>query len=226
MRSCSARYEAGVRRWWGAVAPRFAGRRVLGVGGRVRVGWVGRPVRRVSGTRVCRSRRFRSSIRVHARTGGGNRRGGSDCPDRLVLRRPNVSCGGRERSFWCHNRGTDTHHRDARVVSVARPVPSSIFDRSPTLSCGRRRCIPRSDHKTICGQSHWRSPDHPESQPPQSQKRRSGLRDRREPRFELGMRCSHHRWWYRVRPDRRPSAADTDRTILIRGWEVSDPLSP
>ena len=209
----------------GGVAPKFVVRRVLGVGDRVRVGLVGRPVRRVSGTRVCRIGRLRSSIRVHGGRGGGIRRGGSDFPGRLVLRRPNVSCGGHVRSFWCHNRGTGSHHPDARVVSVARPVPASIFDRSPTLWCGRRRHIRPEGHRQVFGRSHWRSPDHPVSQPPRSQSSRSTLPDRRGPRFESDRKRVHHQSWHIVRSDRRPSAADTDRRSPIQDSPVCRPPS-
>jgi hypothetical protein len=52
------------------------------------------------------------------------------------------------------------------------------------------------------------------------------LPDRRGPRSELGMRCSHHRWWHTVRADRRPTVADTGRRSPIRDWVGSDPPSP
>ncbi len=50
------------------------------------------------------------------------------------------------------------------------------------------------------------------------------IRDRRGPRSGSEPNRSHHRWWNTVRPVRRPSAVDTGRRCLIRGWVGSDPL--
>ena len=188
---------------------------------------MGGSVRRVSGIRVCRIGRLRSSIRVHARNGGGNHRGGSDCPDRLVLHRPNVACGGRGAILGTDIPATDSLRPDARAGDVTRPGSTVTCVRSPTLSCGHRQHIGGSDHRRDGGPSRWRGPDPLRSRPPRSSPdQRSMRRDRREPRFRLEPNRSHPRWWNRVRPDRRPSAVDTDRTVLIRDWVGSDPLSP
>ena len=149
-----------------------------------------------------------------------------------------VQIGGSSIGPMCLVMGVEpTFERTSGPPAVPVPMPELVtqpgWDQPGTTTdpqhfpCGRRWCIPRSDHRTSrrAVSLAMTGPPFDLGHPGRLRVLESMLRDQREPRFQLELNCSHHRWWNRVRPDRRPSAADTDRTILIRDSPVFRPLS-